>query len=394
MRITKTILIALIAFCILLYACKRTADDNNIDNQYVIEKMEFDISKSIMLEDLDSIEVKDIIKLGADSTMPLGTIDKVIVTKDRLFVLDKTFSKFLFVYDRQGDFLWKIGYKGRGEGEYLNGPIDFVVDESIKNIDVFESEIKTIFTYDWDGELIHTKVLEETWPYSFTKSDSIFYFAYNTVDKDGYLLRIEDEKENPLFKYKPLNKIRELVSDHSFFTTPQNIYFVEDYNNDVFVLRNNGIGIEKILSFDFGDNSIEKDFLTKYKGKEFIKTALANEKATKIAEIVETDELFAFQIMNHKTKFQIIQNKDSGKYLTGISWNIGLFPNLIHTNYDNYLVSSMSAEHIEFLCALKDSDPNGWNELINSAHPEIKNILLSSGGGKSSDYIFIYDLKV
>lgn len=390
-KIIFTVLIVFFTFCILFGGCKNRTNDNDfVNSEYEVEKIEVNIDKSIILENLDSIEVKDIIKLEVDKKMPLGTIDKVIVTNDRVFVLDRTYSKFLFVYNRKGELLWKIGYKGRGPGEYLNGPKDFVVDESNKSITVFESEIKALFTYNWEGELTNTKLLEKTWPYSFFKTDSTFYFAYKTVDKDSHLLRIQDANENTLFKYKRLDRKRDLVADNSFFSTPKNTYFVEDYNNEVVVLKENGI--KKILDFDFGKNSIQKDFLTKYQGSEFIEKALANEKATNISQIVETEQLFAFQVIFKKAKFQIVYNKDDGNYLTGIVLNNGNLPTSVDASYDNFLVSSMTGGNIEAFLALKASSPKVWDQVIESAAPAIKKILLESEEGKANDYIFIYDL--
>jgi hypothetical protein len=88
-----------------------------------------------------------------------------------------------------------------------------------------------------------------------------FTFFLCKISKFHHLLfHIEDGKENTYFKYKSLKNKRDVVSNEYFFNTPQYIYFVEDFNNDIIVLKDKGI--EKILSIDFGENSIFKDFLT------------------------------------------------------------------------------------------------------------------------------------
>jgi hypothetical protein len=155
-----------------------------------------------------------------------------------------------------------------------------------------------------------------------------------------------------------------------------------------------GKGIEKILSIDFGDNSIQDNFLTKYKGDRFIKEALLNRKATNISKIVETEQLFAFQFAFEKMKFQIVYNKNNKNYLNGISLNFMFFPSEIHSNYEDYLISSLSAEYIEELLIVKDEDANAWNQIIHSAHPAIKEIFLNSKRGLTDDYIFIYKLHI
>lgn len=377
----------LILICTLGYACKERKE-SHINEQYLVENLEFNIDKQVIANHFDSIKIKEVIKLSVDADLPLGRIDRIAVTKDRIFILDRTFSKFLFVYDRQGNWLYKIGNKGNGPGEYITTPKDFYVDDSLKEITVFDSEIKTLYKYNWDGVLINSRILRKTWPYTFTKFGSNFYFAYKTTDTDSYLVRIEDEEENTYFKYKRLKNKRDIVSDECFFNVFQHVYFVENFNNTIVLFKNQGV--EKILSIDFGKNSISKNFLDKYKGDEFVKAALSNEKATNISKIVETNKLFAFQYTYKKMRFQIVYNKNNGNYLNGISLNEGYFPSEILTCYDNYLVSALSAEFLEIL----HEDRDAWNTIINSAHPVVKDILRNSIAGVADDYIFIYELNI
>jgi hypothetical protein len=99
----RTPLGMLILACFIGYSCK---EEDYINSSYITERLKFDINKQIILDHLDSIKIKEIIKLNVDSALPLGRIDKIVVTKDRLFILDRTFSKFLFVYDRLGNLLY------------------------------------------------------------------------------------------------------------------------------------------------------------------------------------------------------------------------------------------------------------------------------------------------
>jgi hypothetical protein len=390
MRIIQTVIPVFILVVLLSCTCGEHERQDNPNELYVAEKLVFDADRQTMLESPDSIKIKEVIKLGIDPELPLGRIDKIMIANDRIFVLDRTFSKFLFVYDREGNLLYRIGNKGNGPGEYINAPKDFHADEALKEITVYNSEARILNTYDWNGVLINSRLLKKTWPYTFTKSDSTFYFAYKTADADSYLFRIEDEKEKACFKYKRLKDKRDVVSEECFFNTSRYIYFVEDFNNDIVVLKDKKV--EKILSVDFGKNSIPKNFLTGHKGDAFIKEALTNGKATNISRIVETEGLFTFQYAYKKMRFQIVFNKKSGNYLNGISLNNGYFPSEVLAGYNNYLVSALSAEYLEIILPVKNEDPDTWNTIINTAHPAIKDILLSSQEGITDDYIFIYEL--
>lgn len=50
----------------------------------------------------------------------LGRINKIQEIDNRLFVLDKSISKSVLVFDRKGTFLFRVGKLGQGLGEYAS----------------------------------------------------------------------------------------------------------------------------------------------------------------------------------------------------------------------------------------------------------------------------------
>ena len=71
-----------------------------------------------MDEMLDMVKSIDYIKL--DSSEPIGVIDKMIVTKDKIYILDCYTAQQIFVFDKTGNLLFRIKNKGRGPKEYLS----------------------------------------------------------------------------------------------------------------------------------------------------------------------------------------------------------------------------------------------------------------------------------
>lgn len=71
-----------------------------------------------MDEMLDMVKSIDYIKL--DSSGPIGVIDKMIVTKDKIYILDCHTAQQIFVFDKTGNLLFRIKNKGRGPKEYLS----------------------------------------------------------------------------------------------------------------------------------------------------------------------------------------------------------------------------------------------------------------------------------
>ena len=71
-----------------------------------------------MDEMLDMVKSIDYIKL--DSSGPIGVIDKMIVTKDKIYILDCHTAQQIFVFDKTGNLLFRIKNKGRGPKEYIS----------------------------------------------------------------------------------------------------------------------------------------------------------------------------------------------------------------------------------------------------------------------------------
>ena len=69
-----------------------------------------------MDEMLDRVKSIEYIKL--DSSEPIGVIDKMIVTKDKIYILDCYTAQQIFVFDKTGNLLFRIKNKGRGPKEY------------------------------------------------------------------------------------------------------------------------------------------------------------------------------------------------------------------------------------------------------------------------------------
>ena len=71
-----------------------------------------------MDEMLDMVKSIDYIKL--DSSGPIGVIDKMIVTNDKIFIMDSFAAQQIFVFDKTGKLLFRIKNKGRGPKEYIS----------------------------------------------------------------------------------------------------------------------------------------------------------------------------------------------------------------------------------------------------------------------------------
>ena len=106
-----------------------------------------------MDEMLDRVKSIDYIKL--DSSEPIGVIDKMIVTKDKIYILDCYTAQQIFVFDKTGNLLFRIKNKGRGPKEYLSVAdmqVDTIRNEILVNDALARSYL--YFSAD-DGAFLH-----------------------------------------------------------------------------------------------------------------------------------------------------------------------------------------------------------------------------------------------
>ena len=106
-----------------------------------------------MDEMLDRVKSIEYIKL--DSSEPIGVIDKMIVTKDKIYILDCYTAQQIFVFDKTGNLLFRIKNKGRGPKEYesiRDMQVDTIRNEILVNDALARSYL--YFSAD-DGAFLH-----------------------------------------------------------------------------------------------------------------------------------------------------------------------------------------------------------------------------------------------
>lgn len=114
--------------------------------------VDFDRPEKVSLfEYFRSIEL---IPLETSSDVLVQGITKVVFHQDKYYTLDKP-QCLIFVFDKTGKFLFKIGTKGQGAGEYAFIE-DFNINPFSGNIEILEPYGR-IHIYDVSGSFIETK---------------------------------------------------------------------------------------------------------------------------------------------------------------------------------------------------------------------------------------------
>lgn len=229
-----------------------------------VEKLRTD-----MVFDISEIEDSvHLIKLETKEECLIGAIDQIKILNEKIFILDKTVTKGIYVFDFKGHFLFKIGQYGKGPGEYLN-PYRFQFDKAKNQFVILDRETSKLIYYDLSngkylksyriGMFSKNFVLEDTNRilYELQRSKINFlkevdkFSIVRTNDKGELLsgfLPIDIQKQ---VKFNYTTRESLTVMDGKILAKPNlsNIIYQID-EDDIFPL----------YQIDFGDRTLPKDF--------------------------------------------------------------------------------------------------------------------------------------
>ena len=88
-----------------------------------------------------------LIPLETNESCLIGSITKITVFEQFIFVMDHVVAKSLYVFDKEGRFIRKIGSVGSGPGEYVEIR-DFTIDRVNKTVYLYDGRLQRINIYD------------------------------------------------------------------------------------------------------------------------------------------------------------------------------------------------------------------------------------------------------
>lgn len=195
----------------------------------------------------------EIIKLEASAKEQLiGKVDKIIYKNGKFHILDRTYAKAVYVFDKEGQFEFRIKRRGLGPGEY-NECWDMDVDDE-GNIYVMGINMNKVIQYNSKGKY------EKEATYGFTS------FNFCNVAPDTFALyqlsRVHDVEElnhdilywdtkgyisNRLFPYS-VKQMETLSTRRAFFTRNENsVLFSKNFCDTIFDVTNMGLEAKYIF---------------------------------------------------------------------------------------------------------------------------------------------------
>jgi hypothetical protein len=150
------------------------------------------------------------IPLSSQNEAPIGSINKFLIHKDRIFVLDLEQSIGIMIFSETGKFLKKISL-GRGPGELIHPNGFNVIDNQLIIVDAPGQPYFKYYTLD--GEFLFTKTLPLGWiPYSFENYNDKYLLIHGSTDS------VIKQDTSRVQKYHIINK-KLSKCDQSFIET-------------------------------------------------------------------------------------------------------------------------------------------------------------------------------
>ena len=199
-----------------------------------------------------------IIPLETNASCLIGSIDKIQVIDQYILILDGYNAKSLFVFDKEGRFVRKIGSVGQGPGEY-NSIGDFTIDRDSKTVYIKDGRASSrIYQYDLTtGKYIQLVVLERlagsAGMRSFVSIGGNLYASalFSDHSTNNYLLFSIDEasgkEKNNFLNVMEYNKgfsnlTGQSADDRAFFSRENGeVIFVQPLMNHIIEITKDGV---------------------------------------------------------------------------------------------------------------------------------------------------------
>jgi len=330
----------LFVFLAFLLSCSNTEDDCSNCTKIIIDLN--NKSNNLFSSIIDEIHFTP---LEQNDSCLIRQIDKIDIVNDNIYILDRS-SSSIFVFNKLGDFLWKVSEQGRGPQEYY-GIGDCAVNPLNENIYVLDPISKGVKVFNKHGFLKNIKadhIQARISGIHFLDSQRIALLnKFSSESKQWkYQLLITDENLNVISKQIPYNTRCDMVLSPiaPFSRTTSGISYLPVYENVIFNIDKDNSAIPKYI-MDFGRQSIDKDYmLSKELNPMNLFKKLADSGQIYQINYVESvgHLLFYFKYKKDNYLYCYNKQKNSGVLVDDLTENFCGFNELpIYTKY-NYFV--------------------------------------------------------
>ncbi|PCH68237.1 MAG: hypothetical protein COC06_09910 [Bacteroidales bacterium] len=154
----------------------RCVSDTDVKKDINILEINFD--KEYNELDISQFYNATFIPLELNPNSCIGSVDKVIVHKDNIYIMDLYQTKSVYKFNLKGRFITKVGRQGKGNGEYLSLKDFNIKDDLLYLSSQYDNKI---YVYKLNGEFLRVIPLNGTVGTKFSILNNSS-FVINTAD--------------------------------------------------------------------------------------------------------------------------------------------------------------------------------------------------------------------
>jgi hypothetical protein len=201
--------------------------------------------------------------LDTPEELAIGQIDRVLLSQNRFFVLDRDISSALFVFDLDGKLIFDIQEGIGGPGEVLEFS-DFDVSEQAEELYILDNESKDIKVFNFLGEFTESIKLSFFAASINVLGEEIAIFRNNQFiegdELDNDQIVILSKKGEVIRSFLSLSSETNYLSYHDSFRplqSSENSWIFSQALNDTIYEISGSTAVSKYV-IDFGDKSLTK----------------------------------------------------------------------------------------------------------------------------------------
>lgn len=320
----------LLSVLFLLGSCKNDSPEN-AGRSILVNTNKIDTT-SFFLD--DKLNKHIVLETTPEST--IGTIDKLIVRENKIYILDKEITKSLFVFSIEGKFLYKINRAGRGPGEYIF-PDDFSIDHSKNELLIWDIDQKKILFYN-KTQFIKEKSISHKFSFISHLRDHIVAVNNSCMEKENcFKVLLFDKELNIKEKLEPFERKDDRVNwDLQIPLSEDNsgVYITEAFSNTIYKVDND-LNYAPFVTIDFQGKGISYKEKEKKSRDEFLSSLHKTNKAFLVDNFLRSNSLEYFTFFyNQNMVFNFsVGNKITSSYSLINENKIFFLPVYIDENY-------------------------------------------------------------
>lgn len=366
----KILILISVYFCLSCEQKKDKIPSNNRD----LSNVEYIKINSIQeyqgLKYSEIFETLEYTRLETKDLNLIGNIYDIVIFKEKYYIVDKIKSKSIFVFNKKGEYLAKLGQNGKGPDEYRY-PGSMEIDDYENEFLVHNNNRKELMRYDFNGTYNNNSVDLNSFFRAFKVLDEDLYALYfnkrsnkeskSDIEFDLHLVNKNGKIKKRMFPYYR-NEKAAVSSSSNFFHKTNNgeILFFPAFNDTIYKYDNEDFLPKYII--DFGKYRLPRDLIES--GRNFEKES---SEYAYINDFIENKNKIFFTFMYKKTKYFCFYSKKtkilkfSNLFVNDLK---GLFTfDKIFTNDGENLIGSVDPSKIEYYKKLYSNSGIDGNQL-------------------------------